>query len=95
MILISKTYEETTPESAEIREFSDSGFEWEDVPYTFKELIKELQNYDYAGKFATINPEIIDYSTMTERSESLHYSHLNNPRSKKYWNKAIKYVFGK
>jgi len=95
MILISKTYEEITPESAEIREFSDSGFEWEDVPYTFKELIKELQNYDYAGKCATIHHEIIDYSTMTERSENLHYSNLNSPRSRKYWDKAINYVFGK
>jgi len=95
MILISKTYEEVTPESAEFGEVSDSGFEWEDAPYTFKELVEELENYDYADLWATVNCGIIDYYTMTERTESLHYSHLNNPRSRKYWNKAINYVFGK
>ena len=95
MILISKTYEETTPESAEIGEFSDSGFDWEDEPYTFKELIEELKNYDYADNWATVDCGIIDYDTLTYRTENLHYSHLNNPRSRKYWDKAINYVFGK
>lgn len=99
MIILSKTYSETTPESAEQCEFSDAGFEWQDVEYTFKELIDELKNNNYyirqLDMTISTDFEIECYATMTEKSYSLHYSRDNNERSFKYWKKALEYVSGK
>ena len=104
MILINKTYTEVTPESAEQGEFSDSGFVFEDAEYSFRELIEELEKHsqpscsclhnNYDNVWFSSDFEIEDYCTMTERQESLHYSRNNDARSKKYWMKAINYVYG-
>lgn len=103
MILIHKTFCEVTPESAEIGDFSDSGFVWKNEPMTFKELVDLLENYKNASCFP------IDTSIYTwfsndfqikwfndctlERQESVHYSKDNPSKNVKYWVKAIKYVF--
>jgi hypothetical protein len=99
MIILSKTFSETTPESAEHGDFSNSGFEWQDVEYTFKELIDELKNNNYCihqlDRTISNDFETVCYRTMTERQFSLHYSRDNNERSVKYWKKALEYVSGK
>ena len=98
MILISKSYTEITPESAENGEFSNTGFVYANCEFTFSELVRELREYSetssypcYGSKWdwVSTNSEIDDYSTMTERSESLHFSHLNPERKTKYWRKAL------
>ena len=96
-ILISKTYQEITPESAEDGDFSDSGFICESVSYSFRELVEELAKYSYlsssiADRFtwASTGFEIDDYATMTERAESIHLSHENSLSKTKYWIKALK-----
>lgn len=103
MILVNKTFCETTPESLEYSEFSNWGFLCENVEISFRELIDELEKHRNPSCFpiqSSINTwfssdfEIENYSTMTERQESLHYSKNNNARSEKYWKKAINYVFG-
>jgi hypothetical protein len=99
MIILSKTFAETTPEFSEHGDFSDSGFEWQDVEYTFKELIDELKNNNYyirqLDRTISSDFEIECYRTMTQRQYSLHYSRDNNERSAKYWKKALEYVSGK
>lgn len=103
MILLSKTFSEVTPESAENGETSDSGFVWENSPHTFRELIYLLREHatsSSTNKQKTVHDwfstdwSIEDYSTVTERQESIHFSHTNTSRAEKYWIKAIAYVFG-
>ena len=103
MILINKCFAECTPESAEYGETSDCGMTLENGEYSFKELILELLNYPQSSCSQGINTStwfstgfrIEDYATGTECEESLHYSQDNHARSAKYWNKAIRYVYGK
>ena len=91
---VSVTYSEITPESAKECDFSDTGFESEDVNYTLKELIALFERkwfneascseLSYGCWFST-EFQIIDYSTATERSESIHIE-----CSECNWNRLIK-----
>ena len=103
MILIDKTFDEVTPESAEDGDTSDSGFIVENEPMTFRELVNELRGYPFAStarvtgssyEWASTEPET-DYRTGAEYQESIHYSYNNAPRAAKYWRKAMRYVFAK
>ena len=99
MILISKTYSEMTPESAEDGEYSYSGFVWEDCEYSFRELVELLRecseascwpatgsvNEWYCNEWGTT-----DYSTGEQRQECVHYSHKNPSKNAKYWRWAAK-----
>lgn len=99
MILVSKTYIETTPESTENGENSDSGFIFENAECTFKELVKLMREhpepscnpcqgytFDYFSTYWSVD----DYTTMTERQTSIHYSHKNPEKNAKYWSKAAR-----
>lgn len=95
-ILINITYAETTPDSAEIGDFSDQGFVKENQRVTFKELVALMKIYRNAC--ASGEPGITwwfscgwfnkDSKTNTEREESIHYSRDNPPNCEKYWLKA-------
>ena len=98
-ILINRTYAETTPESAEIGDYSDSGFIEQDQKVTFKELVELMR--DYPNPSASPHDGstdvwfstywfVTDYRTNTDREESLHYSHNNTPNCAKYWKAACK-----
>lgn len=98
MILISKTYTEVTPESAEHGDHSDHGFVFEDVPYTFKELVRLLRDYPESScypargsthEWVSTDYYVDDYGTYTERQESIHYSRNNPARCAKYWRWAM------
>ena len=98
MILIDKTFSEVTPESAEHGDTSDSGHVYVNLPYTFSELVRELREYSEASSYpctgaardwVSTSYSVEDYSTMTERSESLHFSHDNPARKAKYWHRAL------
>lgn len=97
MILVHKTFTEITPESAEDGDSSDSGMVWENVEYTFKELVRLLRDYPEASNYPTNGStgEWYEtgyftecYATGTERCEAVHYSADNAARSAKYWRKA-------
>lgn len=102
-LLISRTYEETTPEAAAEGENSDSGFVYQDTEFTFRELVTELRRGGFSEMsscpsdghprdWASTPHEVDDYSTMTYRSESLHFSSSNPPQKGKYWAKALRAV---
>lgn len=98
MLLISKTFTECTPESAENGEALDAGYAWVNQPCTFRELVDLLKEHSYASStgdrsvwtwFST-DSYMEDYSTGTERVESIHFSRDNKPSAARYWLKAIK-----
>ena len=93
-ILITRCYAETTPESAENGENSDSGFVYEDVPFTFTELVHEIANggfhRDGATEWLSTYPQVESYETATEREESLHFSRANPDRLRKWFNLAAR-----
>lgn len=98
-LLISRTYSEVTPESAKDGDFSETGFVYENTEFTFRELVRELLDCcqisashpgDCANVWASTGFSTSDYSTGTEREESVHFSRSNSPRLLKYWRKAIK-----
>lgn len=97
MILIHRTYSETTPDSVDNGEHSDSGSIAEDVAYGFRELVDLLKSHPEAScwpaKGSTFEAYSTgfytdDYATGTEREEAVHYSRANPERCAKYWRRA-------
>jgi len=98
-ILISRTYAEVTPESSEIGDFSETGFITEKENVSFSELVKLMEKHYqpscspndgdprtwYSTGFYTS-----DYSTGTDREESIHFHRDNTPNAAKYWKLAAK-----
>lgn len=74
--IVSETYQEVTPESAEYGDFSDTGFVFQDEPYSLRELIDYIKRSGYARQGLTrwlSTEESIDcYQTLTYRSTNLH-----------------------
>ena len=99
-ILISKTFSETTPESCEDSDFSDTGFIEESQEVTFTELVDLMKDHNNAScspdSFDNIHTwystgfYVDDYSTGTEREESIHFHKDNTPNAAKYWFLAAK-----
>jgi len=101
MILITKTYIECTPESAEDGEYSDNGLIFEDVGYTFRELVREMKSHRQASNSSASGGifewyssgfDTVDYVTGTDRETCIHYSRKNPERKAKYWKLAAKYA---
>lgn len=96
-ILIHRAFSEITPESAEHGDHSATGLIAENEHCTFRELVHYLREHpqcscspcrgDTCEWFST-GPYTSDYSTGTEREETIHYSRDNPPRMAKYWRKA-------
>ena len=103
MILISKTYNTSTPESSENGDFEDSGFVFENEPCTFREVLDYLKNHrdsscyplrktdNMKNVWFSSEFEIEDYATMEEKQTSIHFSSDNKSRALKWWKKAIIY----
>lgn len=102
-VLVSKTFTDVTPESAEHGEAADRGFLWEDTPHTFRELVALMRECSNPSSFPlrrpadvtdsvwfSCEPYTADYETGMEREESIHYSRANDPRALKYWQLAAK-----
>jgi len=72
---VSKTYQVITPESAEIGDHADQGFEYENNEFTLRELLKEIENGGFvenSGRWlSTVDPER-DYQTGEETFYNLH-----------------------
>lgn len=99
MILISQTYETVTRESAGHGDAEDRGYEFENVPHSFRELVSLMQEHPQCSSggsnytptendWFSSYPWTDDYSTGAEKSTSIHYSRENPPRMAKYWRKA-------
>lgn len=98
MILISRTFEIVTPESAESGDVSESGFLVESESVTFRELVSLMESHPNpschpprgdSGEWLSSHPET-DFRDCSETTESLHFSRENPPRRLKYWKKAMR-----
>lgn len=98
MILISRTFEVITPESAENGEVAESGFLAESESVTFRELVSLMESHPNpscyppsgdANEWLLSHPSQ-DYRDRSETTESLHFSRENPPRMAKYWRKAMR-----
>lgn len=83
---VVRTYSETTPESAEDGDHSDSGFVNEGEGMDFRDVMRELRDCSelseypapvHAGAWASTDWYTTDYSTGTDRQESVHITHIN------------------
>lgn len=98
MIIISRTFEIVTPESAEDGESADSGFLAESESVTFRELVSLMESHPVPSnshpegsqwEWLSSYPET-NYRDCSETTESLHFSRENPPRRLKYWRKAMR-----
>lgn len=78
LFFVSKTYDETTPESAESGDFSDSGYVFKDDAQTLEDVLAEIQRHGIAhiehfpNEIRITGHEFIeDNSTLTYRVETL------------------------
>ena len=99
MLLIDKTFEVVTEESAEDGEVADAGFSAIGECYTFRELVSLLKSiYVYPSESPVSRSSRVwftseteqDYRTGEYRNESIHYSAENPSRKVKYWIKAMR-----
>lgn len=96
MLLLSKTYEIITEESAENGEAEETGFVWENSPCEFKEVIDYLRGAQ-ASQCPITNLENVwfthygemDYLSGEYENVSFHYSRQNPIKNLKYWKSAI------
>jgi hypothetical protein len=97
MILISRTFEVITPESAEEGEAAESGFLSEGEAVTFRELVSLMRDHPLpscypprgeAFEWLSSHSET-DYRDCSNRTESIHLDQSNHPRTLKYWRKAM------
>jgi|SRR5690554_5710718 len=95
MIILSQTYEIVTQESVECGEAAESGFDWQDIPYTFRETVDLIRDGGFihpscshgVPSWLSTEPNQ-DYHTGDYESKSLHPA--NDVRSQRYWEKACK-----
>jgi hypothetical protein len=99
MLLIDKTFEVVTHESAEHGEIEDGGFASINERVTFRELVQMMRG-DYVHPsmspvhrstrvWFSSEPDQ-DYRTGEYRSEAIHFSPNNPQRKAKYWIKAMR-----
>jgi hypothetical protein len=97
MILISRTFEVITPESAEEGESAESGFLSEGEAVTFRELVSLMRDHPIPSSSPCAGSQWdwlsshseTDYRDCSNRTESLHLDRSNHPRTLKYWRKAM------
>lgn len=97
MILINKTYSVITEESAENGDFAEAGFVFENVPYTFKELVRLMRDYPIPSYWPCggethawlSDSGRVDYCTGDETIESIHYAHGQPAHNARYWRLAM------
>jgi len=93
-ILVTRCYEEVTPESAEDGDFSDTGVVYENEPFSFRDLVSEIRKGGFyregSTEWLTTSHEVTCYRTLTSRAETLHFSRDNPERALKYFNLAVK-----
>lgn len=100
-ILISKTFTEVTPESAEVGDFSKRGFIAKRVRVTFRELVDLMKCHSHPSQspndgnthtWYTCSSYTSNYTKGIEREESIHFHRQNTPNAAKYWKLAAKFA---
>lgn len=96
MLLISKTYEIITEESAENGEAEESGFVWENSPCEFREVVRYLEGAEPSQSPITNVAQVWfthygeqEYITGDYENVSYFYSKQNPPKNLKHWKAAI------
>jgi hypothetical protein len=97
MIIVSKTYEVVTEESAEHGDFAETGFVFEDDRMTLEEVLREIDKDGFCewsssdptilDCLSTVDPEV-NYSTGEQTYYSLHFENI----SEQDFNTIINYV---
>ena len=97
-IFLSQTYEIVTNESAEHGDIAESGFEWENVPHTFREVVELIQREGFSNQQCSqgvprwLTTDVIQDRAFVEdgvhRTLSLHPG--KDARSQRYWEKACR-----
>lgn len=97
-IILSQTYEIVTQESAEQGEAAESGFDWQDAPYTFREVVELIEREGFTvpscshGVPRWLSTEVIQdrafFQDGENRTLSLHPG--SDARSQRYWAKACR-----
>lgn len=95
-MLFSQTYEIITEESAQDGEAAERGYDWQDSPETFRELVARLES-DYYGaepsEYPSSNPRWVtaygemDWTDGSYRNISLHPA---DDRAKRWFPKALR-----
>lgn len=97
-IILSQTFEIVTEESAEHGEAAERGFDWENVEYTFRDLVQLIKSEGF--NVPSCSPGVPDWlSTQVirdraffeqgeDRTLSLHPG--RDARSQRYWAKACR-----
>ncbi|MFW6855339.1 hypothetical protein ACODYM_29030 [Burkholderia gladioli] len=96
LMRFSQTFEVITDESAEDGDVAESGFDWQDIDETFRDLVRRLET-DYCGAepsdYPSANPRWItsygerDVRTGEFRNISLHPA---NDRARRWWPVALR-----
>lgn len=96
MLLLSKTYEAITEESAEHGDAESRGYEWEDSPHSVREAADMLRHREPSQSPITDPARVwfteygdADYRTGDVENTSLHFSHKNTAHALRYWRAAI------
>jgi hypothetical protein len=88
-ILVSRCFSEVTPESAEHGDTSDNGFVYESQEMEVQELAREIRLGGFyregCTEWLSTGYHTSDYSTGTEREETLHFCRENHPRLWKHF----------
>lgn len=95
-IILSQTFETFTPESLETGDREDGGFDWEDVPYTFRETVDLIRDGGFihascshgVPRWLSTEAETTDYRTGETEVKTLHPG--ADARSQRYWEKACR-----
>lgn len=96
MIILSQTYTTYTPESVEDGESADAGFDWEDSPHTFREVVDIIRDGGFiypscshgVPDWLSTETGTTDYWTGESEEKSLHPG--SDARSQRYWEKACR-----
>lgn len=103
LFLVSRTFSEVTPESAMEGDTSEDGFVFEAQEMDFRGLVRELSDCSEAscypcraqdvglGTWFSTSWETTDYSTGTERQESVHLVN-RDARAVRYWRLAARFA---
>ena len=98
-MIISRTFVEVTPDSAEDGEFSDHGFDREREEVSFTELVNLMSEYCHPSRcpneggtsvWYSNEMYISDFGDGTNRQESIHFHADNTPNAAKYWTMAAR-----
>jgi hypothetical protein len=97
-ILVHRTYETWTYEDVETGDTDDRGFDYEDVPHTFRELVDLMRCHHIASDYPTIDgrtwfsEEEECFRTGDRTTYSIHLATPDNARAVRYWIKAARTV---